>query len=185
MTLTAHGLKLIQRYLWLFVSCPQSGHSYYRTSFKSRESLCAICRKTSKLKNGNLWLKTGNCSVLFCFIRIWSKELNSLLSILASRDFSNVRQFSPFPAKWEHRSAWRWPKNFIWNDKTWTTWTSDYKKGGYNQMNPGNLQRTSWPIIVYFDVKLCRSISVITSWLTFYWSLFKSLINGGCAFRRA
>ena len=75
---------------------PKSGklrppsRNYYRTLFKLREIQCV---GRPQLKNGNLWLKAGSCSALS------KKELNSLLSILASHDFAMSGKFSPLPAK--------------------------------------------------------------------------------------
>ena len=53
-----------------------------------------------QLKNGNLWLKTGSCS---------ASSGCGAKSILASHDFAMSGKFSPLPAKWKHRFAWRRP----------------------------------------------------------------------------
>ena len=39
--------------------------------------------------------------------------INSLLSILAPRDFAISGKFSPLPANWKHRFAWRRPNERI------------------------------------------------------------------------
>ena len=65
------------------------------TGLYSNHMNCAICRKTSTEK----WQLVAKNRKLFCFIRMWNKEQNLLLSILASRDFAMSGKFSPLPAK--------------------------------------------------------------------------------------